>query len=204
MKRKISRGYRKLNNGHLVTFTGHVSASMTGNVNFPTPVPSLAVFDAALEAYSTACTNYQRGNILTTTVRDETRRVLLENMDLLANYVELTVEFKETLLVTSGFDLVKEPSKRPIPSIPVILEIADGVKSGQIKLRVDSDAHVRNFTTLYKVTGSEVQPQYKFADTRRTITIDGLTAGQYYSFQVSAANAAGESGWSAEQSFLVR
>jgi hypothetical protein len=203
MKSKLSRKYRQLLNGNLVTFAGHVSASLTGNVNFPTPVPTLAAFDATLEAYSTACKNYQKGNILTATVRDETRTTLLEALDLLANYVELTAEFKEGTLVTSGFDLVKEPAKRPVPSVPVILDITDGVKSGQIKLKVNSD-FVNNFTALYKVTGSDVQPQYKFGETKRTITIDGLEAGKYYSFQVSAANASGESGWSAEQSFLVR
>jgi hypothetical protein len=201
--KRLSRKYRQLLNGNLVTFAGHVSASITGNSYFPTPVPTLAAFDAALEAYSNACKNYQKGNVLTTTVRDETRAALLELLDLLANYVELTSEFKEGMMVTSGFDLQKERAKRPVPSVPVILDIADGVKSGQIRLKVDSD-FVNNFTTLYKLTGSDVQPQYKFGETKRVITIDGLEAGKYYSFQVSAANASGESGWSAEQSFLVR
>ena len=130
MKRTISRNYRQMNNGHLVTFGGHVSASLTGNANFPSPIPTLTVYDAVLLDYANACINFQKGNIETAAVRDEKRRILIENLDLLANYVELTAEFKETILVTSGFDLKKDrPTRRPIPSTPAI-SIAENARYG--------------------------------------------------------------------------
>jgi hypothetical protein len=204
MKTKLNRKYRRLTNGDLATFASRVHMMLTGNTNFPAPVPPLPDLNTAIDVYEATCAAYQRGNKMTALARDQQREIVFEILDQLAQYCELAANFEDNLLIGSGFDLVKQPANQPIPSIPVILGIEDGVRSGQVKIKVDVQGSVRGLTTLFKLNGSTEAPQYKFGETKKTFYVDGLEAGKYYTFQVSANNAAGESGWSAEQAFLVR
>lgn len=204
MKTKISRGYRQLSNGDLGTFASHVKVKVLNNEHFPNPTPAFPHYDEKLQAYEDACSKYEKGNKLSSLKRDEAKNELVELLDKLSNYVEIMANFEYSILLTTGFEMVKIPAPRPIPSIPIILAIEDGVKSGEVKIKIDCEGKSNSYSVEYSTTGSNSVTQHKFGETRKTMFVDGLEAGKYYSFRVAAANARGESDWSAAQTFLVR
>ena len=105
----ISLGFTKLADGNLVTKTGQIIASMTGNANYTKPAPTLAVVQTTATTFSTALTAASDGGKTKTADKNAARSELLGLLQNLALYVQQTCNEDLAVLLSSGFDAQKEP-----------------------------------------------------------------------------------------------
>ena len=61
----------------LATDTGSILKGMTGNANYPTPSPTLALVTTALDDFTTALANAAGGGITLTAIKNDKRAALV-------------------------------------------------------------------------------------------------------------------------------
>ena len=108
---------------------------MTANANFPTPVPTLAALQAAADAYTAALVKAGTGNRADVADKNAKREVLVNLLRSLCRYVNLIADGDAAMLLTSGFDVSKDPQPVVITK-PEIVRLENGVASGQLVMSV--------------------------------------------------------------------
>lgn len=132
---RIYTSYAHLGDAQLATLAGKTLTDMTGNTNFPDPVP-------ALEDYGPAVNDYrakheaaaETGGKFATTAKDIARLALLQQMKRLASYVNFTAAGDAHKLVSSGFMLVPPPESHTVPGVPLWVRVRRGPQKGQLLL----------------------------------------------------------------------
>src|SRR2546430_7608479 len=101
MKAKVNIGFSRTPDSELDERAKGIIEKLTGNGDFPTPSPTLATVQTALDDYSKAL-GMQRGQARTDTTR--VRRATLEDLlQKLGTYVNTTADGDESKLINSGF-----------------------------------------------------------------------------------------------------
>lgn len=161
--------------------------AMTDNANFPTPNPTLAGISGVITNYSNALSKAQTRD-KAEIANKNTQRELLEGMlTLLAGYVTYTAGTNEAALVSSGFDLVKQPSNLPPMGVPENFTIVNGVNEGEIISSVDRVAGAKSY--IHEYTADPITPTSEWIQEFTTIrkrTFANLVPGQKYWFRVAA------------------
>src|SRR3569833_4432082 len=109
-KRRLKVGWSRLSDSEFRTFAKSVLLKMTDNDNFPTPQPTLVVVGGDIADFDTALGNAKDGSKQQTSIKNDKRAALDATLKQLAAYVELVANDDETILLSSGFELVKEPT----------------------------------------------------------------------------------------------
>lgn len=176
-----------------IAYGRDIVTSMTGNVNFPTPDPTLAAVTAALDAAQLAIQKYAIGQI-TKDARDLKIKAAEDMVMNLIRYAEYTAGGDMEKATSTLIKMRKAPIAHPIPAMPATVggkSVAQG--------RVDLKWVKVQFAATYMIEMSSDNGQtWQFVDAvgRTTYTINGLNSVKMYLFRVKACNAAGESGWS--------
>ena len=100
---------------------------MQGNSNFPAPIPALTVVDAAVQTYQAALTAAQFRDKNAVALKNQAREELTFILSQLANSVMTTANGDRAMLISSGFDISKDPEPKPI-SKPLPVLLTDGLK----------------------------------------------------------------------------
>jgi hypothetical protein len=181
----------------LVTRTGGILAAMTGNVHYPAPTPPLADVQAALDAFTTALANAAGGGPTLTSLKNDRRAALANQLRLLASYVQVACLGDLTILLSSGFPIQK-PQREPIGVLPAPagLTVTLGARSGELDANAAPvwGAGIYNWRLTTAAAPAVVlqSPQ----TTGASNTFAGLTPGVVYNIQVNAVGASGPSDWS--------
>ena len=85
---KVVIGFKDLRDDDLDTKAASIIKSITGNTNYTTPVPTLAVVQTALTAYETALTAAKNGSPEKTAIKDQKRKDLEALLKQLGTYVQ--------------------------------------------------------------------------------------------------------------------
>jgi hypothetical protein len=153
--RKLLIGFSKLSDAALLAFAQAVLAAMTGNTNFPTPQPTLVVFGAAITAFEDAMAAAAGGGLMETAVKNQQRVALIVLLKQLASYVTLVSDNDEAKMLSSAFELSKDPSPIGPLAKPSNFEMKPAEK-GQVKLSLDAVYGARLYQFEYKpVTATE-------------------------------------------------
>ena len=170
---------------------GHRDA-MVGNANYPTPQPSVAVFDASLQAYSTKLNEITATEVILQTLRaerDALREELEKNLTARGSYVETTSAGDQAKILSAAFEVRAEGSpttQMPRPEgvtasmgdeegeIDVSCHAVPKAKSYLIEMRDYSDTAAPGAWSIAKISG------------RSSSTINGLTSGKKYAFRTRA------------------
>jgi len=178
-----------------------VLAGMSGNPAFPDPPISMEMLEQALDEFSLATNpGSAKGGTLTTAVRNNARRKVMELLSRLARYVEDKSSIDLPALLSSGFPARNRSRAQVQFPKAVILKIT-ARRSGQLNLQVRAIPNAR----CYQVVCAEVGPNGALGPERdaglftnsRSIPIGGLTPGKMYSFRVRAIGGSTGSGdWS--------
>ena len=118
----------------LITATGSIITAMTGNTNYATPLPTLAVVQTAWDAFIAALADAASGGLTLTAIKNDKRAELVAWLRQLASYVQVTCKGDLTILLSSAFPIQK-PQRFPIGVLPAPtgLTITLGSRTGRVE-----------------------------------------------------------------------
>ena len=192
--RIIKAGLQRLKTAELVGKSKHVEESMTGNVNFATPTPSIASVTAARIALSAAIKEAQGGAHAAIAVKNEAAKTLAGLLVKLARYVNSVAGGDIDMAVSSGFELAKSPDPIDKLEAPTKVDARTGAIEGDVDLTWKGVRGAR----MYQVYICDGDPT---ADGKWTVagisskaraTVKDLVSDKKYAFRVSAMGVVGE------------
>lgn len=176
---------------------------MTGNTNYTTPSPTLAVYNAAITAYENALGNVQNGSITDTSIKDAARASLENLMQALGLYVQLNCANDLTKAQSSGFDVHAAPVAAALPAVPVNVTGEWGAHTGEIIISCDANKDADFYCCRYSLSTTAPVWITLMAQKNRKFTLTGLAHGKDILISLCALNAAGNSDWSDAVTVLV-
>ena len=183
---KISISFTKYSDADFLTKAEHIYQSMTANVVFATPIPPLTDLSAAIEAYSNALTNAKGLGKIPVAIKNQTREVLEQLLFQLGMYVMYVANGDETMLITSGYTLLKTPEPNYITSLGNVT-LANGVTSGQLVSAIKRQKSIKSY--LYQVATeppTENTAWESNASSRSRYVFTNLQPGKQYWVRVAA------------------
>lgn len=176
-----------------------VIAEMTGNTNFLEPVVSLVTAQEELDKFNDLSIAAKDGTRKDTAAKNAQRKVVESILKKLGNYVQLTSDGDETIILTSGFDL----AKKAMPIGPLEQATGLSVKPGSNKGAVSLSCDIVDQASFYEFeyTSAPSTPEsiwLKQTSTKRRMEIAGLTSGKQYAFRVAGAGTDLMRKWSEE------
>lgn len=120
---------------------------MNGNVDLPTPTPGLDVINDAIVFYQAALTTAQSRERIQVVIKNQARAALIVLLTELTNYVTFTANGNPAILISSGFDMRKDPEPSSITK-PGKIQVTDGLKSGELTVSVHGVKEARGATYI--------------------------------------------------------
>jgi hypothetical protein len=190
---KITTGFAKLSDGDFEKKATSIVTSMTGNDNFTKPVPALATVSSAIDDYSSALAAAQTRDRVQIAIKTEKRNALTAILRNLAAYVSFTANGNKSVMVSSGFDLAKEPVSAGPMQVPANFKAGIGTNVGQAVTTVSRVAGVKAYN--HQCTADPLTLTSVWAgnySTLRTFTFEGLDSGKKYWFRVEVIGKNGQ------------
>src|SRR5690606_12093600 len=111
LKQQALSGFKRMTDDSMATVVSTIILAMTGNANFPDPVPTLEVVQTALDDYNLKlATATKRGSPEDTALKNESKAALALLMKQLAVYVTTAAGETLSVLLSSGFPVSNYPS----------------------------------------------------------------------------------------------
>ena len=186
---KALLAFMKLLPGSLRDFARRIYAGMNGNPVYPNPPVSMEALAAQIETYSSWIVEAMDGSRKAIAERDRQGAELIKMLRELAGYVEYIAEDMASFL-SSGYQPSPNTRTQTPPLSESIRKIIFGDNSGELKVKVVAvlDAHSYELRWAARIadgTPGEWTTQ-PFGNTKRFLSITGLTPGTVYLFQVRA------------------
>lgn len=131
-------GFLALTDMKLLMLANAVLKALTGNVAFPNPTPSLAVFAADVTTFSNAATAAVDGGKNARAARDKAKKVLISDLRQLVIYCEANCNDDPAVFNTSGFSAKAKATASGPVGVPVIKSLDYGMVPGQILASIKS------------------------------------------------------------------
>lgn len=190
----VRLGFLRLTVPQKIVKTRGVVTSMTGNPNFPSPVPSLADVTVAVDALELA-EQALPGGPDETEIRDLREQELDMMMSNLQVYVENIAQGDPEIVLSSGMDLRDTQSPIGILPAPETVTAKQGAAEGSVKLR----CKVVKKALGYRIEGTTDPAQgwpMVYQSAKASIRIYDLTPGTKYYFRFATLSHAGYEGYS--------
>ncbi len=187
----------------LITFAQSVATAMASNVNFPSPTPSLATFQADIAALVTAETAVLARTKGAAETRNAKLAVVRADLEALKTYVQSVVEASnpanaESIIGSAGMS-IRKVTLHDKPALAIKQGSVSGTVSLSSKAAAKKAAYNWQYSTDQKTWTS--LPQTLKAKTG----VSGLTAGTTYYFRSQALTPkGGEGDWGQVVSLLVK
>ena len=180
----------------LIVLIGRILDSMTGNANYPAPVPSLAAITAARAAYVSAVNALDRSKA-PIVHRNQTRAAVVQSLRDLALYVQHASGGDMGKLLSSGYPAQK-PRRQPIGVLlpPQNVTLRPARVSGQILARCKAVPQANAYQWRYASALAPTVWTQPDPVTTASFTLQNLTRGTDYIVQVRVFGAKGPSDWS--------
>jgi hypothetical protein len=181
-----------------------IIASMTGNANFPTPSPTLAVVKTALDAFTAALSEAADGGVEKTAIKNAKRANLVSLLRQLSSYVFATCDEDMTNLLSSGFPAQKT-SRSPIGPLPPpgTPFLSQGAVTGSLDASTSPVAGSYIYNWRVALASAPTVYVKQVQTTAASNTFEGLTPGQIYNVQLNAVGTAGTTDWSGPGELMV-
>ena len=204
---KAVTGFGKLAPNALANTAHNVATKIGGNrVYFPNPPVDTAALDASANTLTEAVIAAMDGGKTAKAVVKKQRKLVIQDLNLLAVYVQNVSNDDPAIFAASGFTPKPTGKSAPQPvAAPTFRSIDYGVNSGQIVASVKAVAGGKSYFIRYAVmNGATPGPWTTIpaASIQRPITISGLTPTTIYGFQVQALGVLGYSDWSTTETIV--
>ena len=181
---------------NLIVLLGRILDAMTGNANYPAPVPTLAALTAARTTFVSAVNALDRSRA-SIVRRNDARAAMVQMLRDLALYVQHTCGGDMARLISSGFP-AQQPRRQPIGVLlpPQNVTLRPARVSGQILARCKAVPQANAYQWRYASALTPtlwIQPD---PVTTASFTLQNLTRGTDYIVQVRVLGAKGPSDWS--------
>lgn len=180
-KQRVATGFTSYTDNGLLIKSQTISASMTDNPIYTTPVPALIIVGEAIAAFSS--------NLSATPSKENTqekkqnRLVLIEMLNRLALYVTTTGESLADY-ESSGFSLTSVP--QPVGVLAKAQNFTvKPFQAGSVNLSLNKIEGADSYCFQYaQVVAGEPLAWESVQSTKTRITISGLSSGAQYAFRV--------------------
>ena len=204
---KAVTGFGKLDPNTLVNTAHHVAAGIGGNpVLFPNPPIDPAALDASGNKLAEAVLAAMDGGKTAKTVVKKQRKLIIQDLNLLAVFVQNVSNDDPVIFEASGFTAKPTGKSAPQPvAVPSFRSIDYGANSGQIAVSVKKVSGAKSYFIRYAVmNGTTPGPWTTIpaAAIQKAITLSGLTPATTYGFQVQALGVLGYSDWSTTETII--
>lgn len=182
----------------------HVVEQMTGNINFPNPLPPLETITSTNAAYIDALNKVVGGSKEDTVIKNNHRKMIEDLLKRETDYVQQVSDGDEAIILSSGFDVKKKPGV--VGPLPKAIGLA--LKAGDNKGTIVANCNVIANAMFYEFEYTEAPNNMgsiwsKQTTTKRRLLIEGLTSGKQYVFRVAGAGSDPSRNWSDEISSFV-
>jgi hypothetical protein len=191
---KLKTGFSRFTDTVFDLLTAYILICMTGNANFPTPIPILAEIEAALANFRTALEGAKTRASLAIAQKNAARRELEFLLKSLGLYLMSVANGDAVALASTGYPMTKVPGPRTI-SNPGFVTLDKGDSSGEMVASVKPDQPSPGYIfqisstdptaegeTVWNSSGSTVN-KYKFT---------GVVPGKKYWVRVIAVGSRGQ------------
>ena len=176
-------GFDRVSDAKLSQTAGFIITKITGNSNFPTPSPSLATLQTALDEFDDAVDAALTRDTDAINIKNEKKEALIELLHLLTYYVLYTSQGNRAIAETSGLKFAKDPAPAPELTKPTNLKVVNSNQSGA--MHVSTDAVKRSQAYMHQYTDdATLQNWSTHTCTKRKCTIEGLVPGRLYFWRV--------------------
>ncbi len=183
---KVIVSFSRLRDDDLDTKSQVIINSLTGNTDFPNPVPTLAEIAASREAYVDALTANETGGKQETLRKNLARKDLEKQLGLLGLYVQANCKENELIALSSGFDIQKSRAPIGILAKPNNFKVENGPLAGSLQASLDKIEGAKSY--LFEITKTPVTEDSIWRpelSTTKTILIENLVAGTQYAIRVA-------------------
>ena len=192
---RVSRGFSKLNNNALRTFSTNVGSCMTDNPAFLDPLVPMTVLKPAVATFSDAVDAALNGGKVEIAQRNAAQATLLGLLRQEAAYVEGVAGDNLPKLLSSGFESVSN-NQTQIPLPKPVIDRVENSASTQLELRLQTVPTARAYEVRLSYSGGAWQAAGIFTQARK-IVLTNLTPGMTYTIQARAiGGSTGSSDWS--------
>jgi hypothetical protein len=185
--KRLNLGFRRYTDAALLVEAQAILAALTGNAFFPTPTPTLPALESAIEAYMTALSAAQEGGKTDVATKNARKLELVDLLIQLGNYVMLTANGDEVMLVSSGIPVTKDRQPLPPLGTPEILKIENGINSGELLMTIAALPGARTY--VYQYALDPLTDESSWVSNNSTLvkfSFSNLEAGKKYWFRVVA------------------
>jgi hypothetical protein len=179
----------KLAPGALRDFAGRIYAGMNGNPVYPNPPVSMKALAAQIKTYSSWIVEAMDGSRKAIAERDRQGAELIKMLRQLAGYVEYIADDMASFL-SSRYDPSPNTRTQSPPLSESIRKISFGDNSGELKVKAVAVPEAHSYELRWAVRLADGTPgewtTQPFGNTKRFLSITGLTPGTLYLFQVRA------------------
>jgi hypothetical protein len=186
---RIADGLRTQSAERLITTAGAIINGLTGNPSFPSPPVDMKTLQAAVDDLNAALAAQPNGGPSATAEKNNKKEALIVLLRRLRHYVDENCGNDLSVLLSSGFQAAVNTRTRSPLANPSILNLGLG-NSTELVLKVTPIAHAKCYEVRMAVvcagnTPGPWQTAGLFTNSR-SMTINGLTPGTTYMFQVRA------------------
>lgn len=185
MKKALSNFY-KLTDASLEVKAEAIYSSMNGNASYTTPLPTLVVLQAAITAFSNALNAASSGSRVDIAFKNQKRQELIDLLRSLAAYVTFAANGDDSVLLSSGFDITKDPASITI-SKPENFQLINGNNTGELFLSIDGVKGAKSYLFEYSSDATMASQNWQsIPSTKVKFMLQDLQAGTVYYCRVGA------------------
>jgi hypothetical protein len=204
---KAVTGFGSLDPNALANMAHHVAKGVGGNpVYFPNPSIDPAALDASGNTLTEAVIAAMDGGKTAKAVVKKQRKLIIQDLNLLAVFVQNVSNDDPVIFAASGFTAKKTGKSSPQPvAVPAFRSLDFGMNSGQIVVSVKSVVGGKSYFIRYAVMNGTTPGPWTTvpaASIQKAITISALTPITMYGFQVQALGVLGYSDWSTTETIV--
>lgn len=186
MKKIIKRSYKRMPQDKANSLANVIYQRMKDDLQFAHLLPFVTELKALNTAYEVASGNAADGGKKLTIIKNECFQALLDQLDEVADQVEMMAKGNTKIALDAGFELVAEPKSINSIATPTGLEAEnDPDRTGEIIVKWKGDKNVVNFGLEYQKENETVWQNGTFS-TSSTAVLKGLEAGVYYNVRIYA------------------
>jgi hypothetical protein len=185
MVRMISRDFKKYPQVKLSSFSASIAQRMSTDIRFASFLVSIDELKVLNDALTSAASNAVNRDKEMVAIKTKCMKAVSEKLDVIAVNLELLANGDEILVMASGFELYKKPTKLTQLLAPIDLKVVNDPEVGAIKASWKEQAGAVNYGILYQLEGEEIWRNGTYS-TSKEVVIPGFKSGSFVLVKVYA------------------